>query len=114
MNQSIWDVFVHESVFLSKIDEEGMIDEEEEDNNKKKIEEKTIIKGKENNNDNEIRREPSKHFPLKEKELEQEFWKVFEMINDDCIHIEPKLIPIIPGDDPAIINKVSDFCEDNF
>ena len=114
MNQSIWDVFVHESVFLSTIDEEGMIDEEKGNNNKKKNEEKTIINENENNNNNEIRREPSKHFPLKEKELEQEFWKVFEMINDDCIHIEPKLIPIIPGDDPAIINKVSDFCEDNF
>ena len=48
------------------------------------------------------------------KALEQEFMKVFESINDDFIHIEPKLIPIIPGDDPNIINKVSDFNEDNF
>jgi hypothetical protein len=39
--------------------------------------------------------------------------KAFEMANDDFIFIEPKLIPIIPGDDPAVINKASDFTDDN-
>ena len=52
--------------------------------------------------------------PLNQKALEQEFMKVFEMVNDDFIYIEPKLIPIIPGDDPAVINKVSEFSDDNF
>jgi len=35
-------------------------------------------------------------------------------MNDDFIFIEPKLIPIIPGDDPAVISKVSEFNEDYF
>ena len=39
--------------------------------------------------------------------------KVFETINDDFIHVEPKLIPIIPGDDPAIFNKQTDYFDDN-
>ena len=52
--------------------------------------------------------------PLNQKALEQEFMKVFEMVNDDFIYIEPKLIPITPGDDPAVINKVSEFSDGNF
>ena len=40
--------------------------------------------------------------------------KVFEIINADFICIEPKLLPIIPGDDPAVINKVFEYNEDNF
>ena len=40
--------------------------------------------------------------------------RIFEMVNDDFISIEPKLIPIIPGDDPEAINKISEFCDDNF
>ena len=51
---------------------------------------------------------------LNQKALEKEFMKIFEMVNDDFIYIEPKLIPIIPGDDPAVINKVSEFSDDNF
>ena len=50
---------------------------------------------------------------LNEKALNEEFLKVFETINDDFIHVEPKLIPIIPGDDPAIINKQTDYFDDN-
>ena len=44
----------------------------------------------------------------------QEFYDAFLSMNDDFIYIEPKLIPIVPGDDPAVINKVSEFSEDNF
>ena len=51
---------------------------------------------------------PKKVIPLNKKELEQKFLEVFELVNDDCIYIEPKFIPIIPGDDPAILNKASD------
>ena len=51
---------------------------------------------------------------LTEEQLKKEFLKVYESINDDLIYIEPKLLPIIPGDDPAVINKVSEFNEDNF
>ena len=41
--------------------------------------------------------------------MKKEILEAFDIMNDDCIYIEPKLITIIPGDDPAVINKVSDF-----
>ena len=59
-------------------------------------------------------------FKIKEKEkekeeaLKKEFLKAFEIINDDYIYFEPKLLPIIPGDDPTVINKVSEYNVDNF
>ena len=45
---------------------------------------------------------------LNEKALNEEFMKVFELINDDFFHVQPKLIPIIPGDDPSVMNKPTD------
>ena len=51
---------------------------------------------------------------IDESTIKKEFLEAFEGMNDDFIYIEPKLIPIIPGDDPAVINKVSEFSEDNF
>ena len=51
---------------------------------------------------------PSKVIPLNQKALEQKFLEIFDLINDDCIYVEPKFIPIIPGDDPAVLNKASD------
>ena len=51
---------------------------------------------------------------MDEKSIQNEFLKAFDEINDDFIFIEPKLIPIIPGDDPAVISKVSEFNEDYF
>ena len=51
---------------------------------------------------------------IDENTMKKEILEAFDIMNDDCIYIEPKLIPIIPGDDPAVINKVSDFNEDNF
>ena len=51
---------------------------------------------------------------MDEKAIQKEFLKAFDEMNDDFIFIEPKLIPIIPGDDPAVISKVSEFNEDYF
>ena len=51
---------------------------------------------------------------MDEKTLKKEFLKAFNAMNDDLIYIEPKLIPIILGDDPTVINKISEFSEDNF
>jgi serine/threonine protein kinase len=51
---------------------------------------------------------------IDEKELIKKFLDAFDEMNDDFIYVEPKLIPIIPGDDPSVINKVSEFSEDNF
>ena len=117
INQSIWDIFGDGmcSVILEDYDQENMIDEEKinkNENEKNEFSPKNI-----NSHDyltnHTIRREPSTQIKISQKALEQEFMKAFEMANDDFIFIEPKLIPIIPGDDPAVINKASDFTDDN-
>ena len=51
---------------------------------------------------------------LDEKTLKKEFLNAYNIMNDDLIYIEPKLIPIILGDDPTVMTKVSEFNEDNF
>lgn len=53
-------------------------------------------------------------YKMDEKSIRNEFLKAFDEMNDDFIFIEPKLIPIIPGDDPSVISKVSEFNEDYF
>ena len=112
VNQSIWDVFgdgkcsVILEEFYDTFDEKSNTNEDNENNgegNKVKPPDPPIII-----------KDPIVEKPLNQKALEQEFMKVFEMVNDDFIYIEPKLIPIIPGDDPAVINKVSEFSDDNF
>ena len=115
VNQSIWDVFGNGqcSVILEEYYYPG---------DDSSFEENPNTKGKKGGKENEvppedpplIKRNSTVQEPLNQKALEQEFMKVFEMVNDDFIYIEPKLIPIIPGDDPAIINKVSEFSDDNF
>ena len=116
LNQSIWDVFGDGtcSVILEDYDSEDFI---EPANDIKDI--NNIEPEKSGNETNEsppqpkiiIRREPTKQDKLSEKALEQEFMNVFEMVNEDFIFIAPKLIPIIPGDDPDAIKKITD---DNF
>jgi len=125
---SIWDVFGRGSFILDYIPPDvGVIDEapsgeeEEKEDNYLNIGPKINDRNNttKNNNNNNIdsgniyEKKPSIKLPLSQKGLEDEFMKVFELINDDCIYVEPKLIPIIPGDDPAIINKDSEFCDDN-
>jgi len=50
---------------------------------------------------------------IDEKVMKKNILEAFDMMNDDFIFIEPKLIPVIPGDDPTVINKVTEFNEDN-
>ena len=50
---------------------------------------------------------------IDEKVMRKNIMEAFDMMNDDFIFIEPKLIPVIPGDDPSVINKVTEFNEDN-
>ena len=112
MNQSIWDVFGDGqcSVVLEEYDQEDMVEETDEDvNDDGNGETKPPV---DEQKDNEIKRRPSKVIPLNGKDLENEFMRVFELVNDDFIYIEPKLIPMIPGDNPNVIHKVSDFRED--
>ena len=133
INQSIWEVFGGYSDILDSINENEILENASEEENKeeenaiKKEEEEKKIEKKNNKYESDnfkfenglkdntiiIRREPSKQENINGKLLEEEFQKVYEMVNDDFIYIEPKLIPIIPGDDPAVINKVSDFCDNN-
>ena len=116
VNQSIWDVFGKGqcSVFLGSVNIkadpliEGGPNKPDENKN---IKSGNIVKPE---GPPIIIEDPIVKKPLNQKALEQEFMKVFEMVNDDFIYIEPKLIPIIPGDDPAVINKVSEFSDDNF
>ena len=58
--------------------------------------------------------DPVIDYKMDEKAIQKEFLKDFDEMNDDFIYIEPKLIPIIPGDDPTVISKVSEFKEDYF
>ena len=110
LNQSIWNVFGdgHCSTVLEEVDSEDMIDPSSDSstNNSGTIDNINI-------KPNPVIIKPDER-KLNEEELKKEFLKVYESINDDFIYIEPKLIPIIPGDDPAVINKVSEFNEDNF
>ena len=117
LNQSIWDVFGDGtcSVILEDYNSEDFIEPTE---NEEEKDTKNNVQNKPSNETNGpsqnrifIRREPTKQDKLSEKALEQEFMNVFEMVNDDFIFIAPKLIPIIPGDDPDAIKKITD---DNF
>ena len=109
INQSIWEVFGdgHCSTILEEIPSDGdsVVDDRPPIEN---------VETKITEDNEKIKKNPTLPKPLNQKALEQEFMKVFEMVNDDFIYIEPKLIPIIPGDDPAVINKVSEFSDDNF
>jgi len=106
-NQSIWVIFEEEES-LDNIQSE-MIDIKKPDN--------------ENNNQNQQIEQVEKKiddmslknvYQMDEKAIQREFLKAFDDMNDDFIFIEPKLIPIIPGDDPAVISKISEFNEDYF
>ena len=48
------------------------------------------------------------------KDINELFLEEFYKINNDFIYIEPKLIPIIPGNKPSLISKVSEINENNF
>ena len=102
MNQSIWDVFGDGqcSTILEDFDQEDMIEGDEGDIN---ISVRPINQEYINYKPPTVKEEPV--VKLSQKELEEKFMKIFEIVNDDFIFIEPKLIPIIPGDDPNIINK---------
>jgi serine/threonine protein kinase len=106
LNESIWDVFGKESEILSEIPPG--------DNNRNvkinNFTEPTNIIGNQEKIDDKFVIKPGN----KKIDLKKEFLSAFDEMNEDFIYFEPKLIPIIPGDDPSVINKVSEFSEDNF
>jgi hypothetical protein len=109
MNESIWDVFGEEREIL-----DGIHSQRVNTNNNQNIK---------NNYLNDIKAINLKdsgslldeiHEKKTKIDLKKEFLNAFDEMNEDFIYFEPKLIPIIPGDDPTVINKVSEFSEDNF
>ena len=101
---SIWVIFEEEEC-LDNISGGDMIETKEEDkkNNESKPNHININPVKEEN-----------EYQMDEKSIMKEFQNAFDEMNDDFIFIEPKLIPIIPGDDPDVISKISQFNEDYF
>ena len=113
LNQSIWDVFGDGtcSVILEDYNSEDFVDpkpteEENTNNNNNNDPRNDTNENRELGKKIIIRREPTIQEKLSENALKQEFMNVFEMVNEDFIFIAPKLIPIIPGDDPDAIKKI--------
>ena len=109
-NQSIWVIFETDEENLDNISPE-MYEKNDKpnDQNKEKIKEPIkVIPDDKDFDQNFIGKK------VDDNTIKQEFYDAFLSMNDDFIYIEPKLIPIVPGDDPAVINKVSEFSEDNF
>ena len=101
---SIWVIFEEEES-LDNISGGDMIDSTE-DNTKNNPNKPNPI------NINPVKEE--NEYQMDEKSIMKEFQNAFDEMNDDFIFIEPKLIPIIPGDDPDVISKISQFNEDYF
>ena len=96
-SHSIWIIFDSESTVLDNIP--GNLDGENKENlNNNDIDTQEI------DNKKNVK-EPPKCDP---NLLKFEFAKAFQEMNEDFIYIEPRLIPIVPGDDPAVINKISE------
>ena len=104
-NQSIWVIFEEEES-LDNIQSEMVDIKKPEENNQQQQLDKM---------QNQMEDMSLKNvYQMDEKAIQKEFLKAFDDMNDDFIFIEPKLIPIIPGDDPAVISKISEFNEDYF
>ena len=121
-NQSIWVIFeTDEENNLDNVSAEMYVqpqtNQNNNNNNNNNKNNNNNINNMGNNNDyrkNNFIFEDDKKISIDEKTMRKEFLEAFDIMNDDTIFIEPKLIPIIPGDDPAVINKISDLNEDNF
>ena len=100
-NQSIWAIFEEDEELCEVGNEEIKIQEKRPDPVPIPVPIPKPI------DDDEVKK-------IDDKAIKAEFLAAFESMNDDFIYIEPQLIPIIPGDDPTVINKVSEFSEDNF
>ena len=83
---------------------------QDKDNNNNNIDNNQFNQSKNQNTNINLRKEK----PIDEKALKQQFLDSFEIMNNDLIYTEPKLIPIILGDDPNVMSKISEFNEDNY
>ena len=112
-NQSIWVIFEtnEENGELDDISTE--MDQMPINHKQQQNIELQKIQNNKNNNFNIPGLDKDDGEKIDEKVMRKNIMEAFDMMNDDFIIIEPKLIPVIPGDDPAVINKVTEFNEDN-
>ena len=110
-NTSIWVIF-EEDESLDSIPSE-MVDIQKPKDDKDKEKEKDKDKDDLTNQMEQLK-VVNGGYNMDAKTIRKEFEKAFDEMNDDYIFIESKLIPIIPGDDPRVISKVSEFNEDYF
>ena len=112
-NQSIWVIFEtnEENGELDDISTE--MDQMPINHKQQQNIELQKIQNNKNNNFNIPGLDKDDGEKIDEKVMRKNIMEAFDMMNDDFIFIEPKLIPVIPGDDPAVINKVTEFNEDN-
>ena len=108
-NQSIWVIFeTDEENDLDNIPSQ-MIDK----TNSNKPTQNVVIQPNVDPNRN-IHKNDELVQEMDETTLRKNVLEAFNTMNEDFIFIEPKLVPIIPGDDPTVINTMSNFSEDNF
>ena len=124
-NQSIWVIFETEEENLDYVSSD-MIDMPKKENNNGERDDKKpnnqvndgkivkIVNGGNNFNDKVININNEKNKEVDENTIKKVFLDSFFQMNNDFLYIEPRMIPIIPGDDPSVINKVSEFSDDNF
>ncbi len=112
-NQSIWVIFEtnEENGELDDISTE--MDQMPINHKQQQNIELQKIQNNKNNNFNIPGLDKDDGEKIDEKVMRKNIMEAFDMMNDDFIFIEPKLIPVIPGDDPDVINKVTEFNEDN-
>ena len=108
-NQSIWVIFeTDEENDLDSISSQ-MIDK----TNSNESTETVLIKPNDDQKSN-IHKDDELAQRMDETTLRKNVLQAFDTMNEDFIFIEPKLVPIIPGDDPTVINTMSNFSEDNY
>ena len=116
-NQSIWVIFETDkedeldNISPDQIDNIPPPEKDETKDNKNNSNNKDIGNNFGYNIGKVIKKEEDVY--IDEKTMTKEIMEAFDIMNDDCIYIEPRLIPIIPGDDPTVLNINADFNEDN-
>jgi len=115
LNETIWDILLERS--CCEIHEEYENYDETKEIIKKNEEKDKTNNYNDMNNGGNIKPEgtlENNGKSLNEEDLKLEFMKVYEIINKDFICNKPKLIPIIPGDDPSFKNSETKYIDYNF
>lgn len=129
-NQSIWEIFEQdEDSELDKITSDIFeIEEEKNENSGGKKDDTKCITNSSGHKNIEIIQKGTENIEadtyknnkkiinenIINDKIIKEFSEAFDIMNNDFIYIEPQLIPFVPGDDPFIINKISESSKDSF